>query len=254
MEPMKNLRQNSPWVFSPRLVRIGPLCSLVLAFGMIMGGRGFVQAAIATFTDQTSFTANLESGYYFNNFTGAGTGDTLSYSGGTGGPFPYTISASSGGVTGIRMHSDTGLGISVSTFDHGEQLIITFTGANKPTAIGGYFFWSELNDPSEVIAGTIRADLSIGGTVVESLDITSSGNSSIGFGGFTTTGQAFDSLTLSLVDYSSGFYFPTVDNFYVGLNAVPQAGGWVAGSFVALFAIGRTGFGFLRRRSATQST
>lgn len=256
MEPMKSFWQSSSRTFSRRLICTGPFCSLVLAAGMTAGVPGFLRAAITTFSDQTSFTASLENSYYLNNFTGVRAGEYLDFAGGTGITFSYRISASDeSGVTSIGMDSSSGLGDSMSIFEVNKQMIITFTGVNKPTAVGGNFFWSTLFDGTptsdDVIAGTIRADLNIGGSV-ETIYVTSTGNSSIGFGGFTTDGQGFDSLTLSLLNYSSGDYYPTLDNFYVGINAVPEASGWVAGSFIALFAIGRTGFGFLRRRAALQ--
>lgn len=226
---------------------------LTVALGVGMAFDSPLRAAIAIYTDSGSFTPTLQSGYYLNNFTGAGSGASLPYSGGTG-PFAYTITASgSFGVTGVAMNAASGLGDSVSTFGQNAVLTFTFTGANKPTAVGGNFFWSDNSTPANVAAGTVRADVKIGGTSVQTLDISSTGNSSIGFGGFTTDGTAFDSITFTLVGYTSGAFYSTVDNFYVGnVNPVPEAGGWVAASFISIFVVGRTGWGFLCRRLARQ--
>jgi hypothetical protein len=204
-------RRSSFWSSS----RLSVIVCLVTV--LIVGTSG--RSAIVEYNDASSFAAALEAGAYFNNFTGAGSGSSLSYTGPspTLGPFRYTISASgSFGVTGVEMAIDSGLGLSVSTFEENAQLTITFTGTNKPTAIGGNFFWSDLSSPANVVSGTIRADFNIGGSTVYTLDIASSTNTSIGFGGVTTDGEAFDSVTLTLLDYVFGDFFPTIDNFQIG--------------------------------------
>ena len=224
---------------------------LLVTLLAVLGGQTVLRAAFIDFSDSTSFGAAVQSGSYLNDFTGAGSGPSLSFSGGTG-PFSYTIAATPGGVTGVNMNPLSGLGDCVSTFNPNISLVITFTGGNKPTAVGGNFFWSDLSTPSSVVSGVVHADFKIGGLSVHTLDITSSGNSSIGFGGVTTDGAAFDSLTLTLVGYTSGNFFTSIDNFRVGITAVPEPGGWVAAGFVAFFVLGRTGLGFVQRRLARQ--
>jgi hypothetical protein len=192
----------------------------------VISGGNAVRAAITQYSDPSSFASANQAGSYLNDFTGAGSGTSLSFSGGTG-PFAYTITASgSFGVTGVPMDGASGLGTSVSTFDPNATLIITFTGTNKPTAIGGNFFWSDLSSPSDVVSGTIHANFKIGGSSVHTIDIPSTGNTSIGFGGITTDGVAFDSLELTLLSYISGDFFSTVDNFRIGqvtYNVLPPS-------------------------------
>lgn len=209
-------------------------CHVVIAilFTAMSGGNA-VRAAIMAYSDPGSFASAIQSGSYLNDFTGAGTGGSLPFSGGTG-PFAYTITAS-GGVTGVPMDGASGLGTSMSTLVVNAGLIITFTGANKPTAIGGNFFWSDLSSPSDVVSGTIHANFKIGGTSVHTLDISSSGNSSIGFGGITTDGVAFDSLELTLLGYTSGNFYSSIDNFHVGqMSPVPEPTEWALIIFAAL--------------------
>lgn len=216
-----------------------------------MSGGNPVRAAITEYSDSSSFAAAVQPGSFLNDFTGAVSGSSLSYSGGTG-PFAYTITSSAGfGVTGVPMNPASGLGISASTFVENATLIITFTGANRPTAIGGNFFWSNLNSPSDVVAGTLHADFKVGGSSVHTLDVLSSGNGAIGFGGVTTDGAGLDSIELSLLGYTSGFFFATVDNFHVGQAvAVPEPGSLVTAGFIGLFVLGRVGWRSLRRQGA----
>ena len=222
---------------------------LLVTLLAVLGGQTVLRAAFIDFSDSTSFGAAVQSGSYLNDFTGAGTAASLSFSGGTG-PFSYTVTSPPGGVTEVMMAPATGLGDSLSNFGQ-VAMIITFTGGNKPTAVGGNFFWSDNSSPSHVVSGTVHADFKIGGISVHTLDIFSSGDSSIGFGGVTTDGAAFDSVTLTLVS-PIGTVFPSMDNFRVGINAVPEPGGWVAAGFVAFFVLGRTGLGFVQRRLARQ--
>lgn len=213
---------------------------------LVVLGQCSASAGIATYTSESSFTANLQTGYYLNDFSGAGVGDSLVFSQGA---FSYTISATPmGGVNGIATHQ-ADVYDAMSTYWENDQLVITFRGTGGytlPTAVGGYLFWTDLSNPANVIAGTVHAQLNDG----TSLDVYSS-SGHVNFGGFTTDGTAFTSLTFSLVGYTSGDRFATLDNFYVG-SAVPEPSGWVAAGFVALFVIGRTGFGYLRRRQAAR--
>src|SRR5262245_10818595 len=122
---------SSSWFYSSLKAIIAVMTTLIVA----TAGR----AAIVEYTNSNSFAAALEANSYLNAFSGAGTGESLSYMGPspTLGPFAYIISASgSFGVTGVDMATASGLGQSVSTFEENALLIITFTGTNKPTAIG----------------------------------------------------------------------------------------------------------------------
>ncbi len=211
------------------------------------------------YTDASAFAAALAPGGYLNDFSTAGSGASLSFTGPTPvtGPFSYTVTSSGAfGVTGVDMAALSGLGRSISTFDENAVLIFTFTGATKPTAIGGNFFWSDLNSPANVVNGTVTAAFKIGGLTVHSFEVSSTGNSSIGFGGVTTDGTPFDSVTFTLKNYSSGFFFPTADNFNIGLTPVPEPGGWVAAAFTGFVVLGgfcKEGWRFLRRRRAAKA-
>lgn len=222
---------------------------------LMLGVNNSPAPVYTDYTDASAFAAALAPGGYLNDFTGSGSGASLSFTGPTPvtGPFSYTITSSGAfGVTGVDMAPASGLGRSMSTFDENAVLIVTFTGATKPTAIGGNFFWSDLSSPANVTSGTVTAAFKIAGLTVHSFDVTSTGNSSIGFGGVTTDGTPFDSVEFTLKNYSSGFFFPTADNFLIGLVApVPEPGGWVAAAFSGLFVLGglgKAGWRFLRRQ------
>jgi hypothetical protein len=235
---LKNHR-NSTIRFSWQIV-------MAILLATLSGGNA-VRAAITEYSDPSSFAAALQPGAYLNDFTGSGRGSSLLYSGGTG-PFAYTITSSGiSQVTGVPMDAASGLGTSVSTFVENATLIITFTGGNKPTAIGGDFFWSDLSSPSDVISGTLHADFKIGGSSVHTLDVASTGNSDVGFGGIATDGVGFDSIELTLLGYTSGDFFSSVDNFHVGQAiAVPEPSSWVLAGLVGLFVLGRA---YASRRS-----
>lgn len=223
--------------------------SLVAILLVAMSGGNAVRAAISEYTDPGSFAAALQPGSFLNNFTGANqAGQSFPYSGGTG-PFAYTVTSTGpSGVTVFQMQPASGLGQALSTFNANAALIITFTGDNKPTAIGGNFFWSDFS--ANVISGTIHADFKIGGSSVHTLDVASTGNSDIGFGGITTDGAGFDSIELTLLGYTSGNFFSTVDNFHVGQAiVVPEPSSWVVAGFMGLFLLGRAGWAHASRRS-----
>lgn len=215
-----------------------------------VSGGNAVRAAITEYSDSGSFAAAVQPGSFLNNFTGANqSGQSLQFSGGTG-PFAYTATSTGpNGVTVFQMQAASGLGQALSTFNPGVALIITFTGDNKPTAIGGNFFWSDF--PADVISGTVHADFKIGGSSVHTFDVASTGNTDIGFGGITTDGAGFDSIELTLLGYTSGNFFSTVDNFHVGQAIlVPEPSSWAVAGLVGLFFIGRAGWAYVSRRNA----
>ena len=238
------------------LSRHALLVSLAV-LGISVLSQGAATAAITTYTSEASFTPNLQAGYYLEDFSSASTAGatTMTFSGPSpANTFSYVIGASdSGGVVGVPtdfQKNSTSQGRALSTFTEGVGLVINFTGANV-TAVGGNFFWTDNSSPTAaVVAGDVHAQLNDG----TSVDISSSANNSVGFGGFTSDGAAITSLTLSLKNYSSGFYYPTLDNFYVGqVSAVPEAGAWWAAGFLGLLLVGRSGFAFLKRRQASQA-
>ena len=225
---MKSLNKFASWL---ALVLMAALCQFRAA------------AAIQTFTTVPSFTGALQSGYYLENFNGVGDGPPVAFTGGDA-PTPtisYLFSAPNG-ASGVV----TGGGRAISTQSPNEVLTITFTGIH-PTAIGGDFFWTTL---FEAVAGSVQ--VKYGGGASDFIDVPLSGGGS--FAGITTDNAlGFSSISMSLVGYTSGDYFPTVDNFYVGIaTPVPEAGTWVAGAFIGLFVVTRTGWGIMRRRLARQ--
>ena len=230
---MKSLNKFASWL---ALVLMAALCQFSAS------------AAITPFTDSGSFTAALQTGYYLENFTSAPDvvygppSPPHTFSGGTPN-FSYTITSPGNGGAGSV---DVGGSRAISTFTANDVLTITFTGI-QPTAIGGDFFWTTF---SEAVAGSVQ--VKYGGGASDFIDVPLSGGGS--FAGITTDNAlGFFSISMSLVGYTSGLYFPTVDNFYVGnATPVPEAGTWVAGAFIGLFVVTRTGWGIMRRRLARQ--
>ena len=194
-------------------------------------------AAVQTYTTLSAFTAGLQAGYYLENFNAVGPSGPYNFTGGTP-SFSYSFT-SPGSVTPVDV---VGGSRAISTFDANDLLTLTF-GANKPTAIGGDFFWTDLL-PGQAVAGSIRVQY---GGASEFFNVPQPSGGT--FLGITTDNPAgFSALTISLVGYTTGNYYPTVDNVVVG-NAVPEPRGWV---FISLFAAGWAGWRILRRRLAPQ--
>lgn len=168
-------------------------------------------SALATvYVDSASFLANVQPGYYFNNFASVGGGPTssLSFNNGT---FAYTISAAGAGGSGL--YNDPGL---ISTDSALDYIVVTFTSGNV-TAVGGNFFSSDINFAP--FASNVTIDLSDGTSV------TFASASASDFRGFTS-GTVITSMTIDAADIdpiSGPFVWSTMDNFYVG-SAVPAPG------------------------------
>lgn len=181
-------------------------------------------AMAAVYTDSASFLAQVQPGFYFNNFTGVPTGaqPSLSYS---SGGFSYTISTAPGSISGL--FNGTGF---VSTDNAQDMIQIDFTSGNV-TAVGGNFWATDIN--FNAIAATVAINLSDGTSV--SFNSTSAND----FRGFTST-QTITSLTIDALDVPGGaFAWSTLDNLYVG-QAIPAPG--------AMALLGLGGLAAARRR------
>lgn len=179
-------------------------------------------AMAAVYTDSASFLADVQPGFYFNNFTGVPQGDqgSLNFS---GNGFAYTISAVGPGSN--RLFNGPGI---ISTDFATDAIQITFTSGNV-TAVGGNMWATDVN--FNAITANMVVSLSDGTTV----NFTASNANA--FRGFTST-QTITSLTIDALDTGTNAW-STLDNLYVGA-AVP------APNAMALLGLG--GLAAARRR------
>ena len=190
---------------------------------MFLAGAAMAPPALATvFTDSASFLAQVQPGFYFNNFSSVGGGATPSLSFNSGG-FAYTVTAFGPGSQ--QLFNDPGL---VSTDSALDAIRITFTSGNV-TAVGGNFFSSDIN--FNAIAASVTVALSDGQSV------TFNSSSANDFRGFTST-QTITSLTIDALDAAAPAW-STLDNLYVG-QAIPAPG--------AMALLGLGGLAAARRR------
>jgi hypothetical protein len=194
-----------------------------------------VRAQTTTHTTLSSFLAATQPGAWTNTFTEAPSlrASPVVYSQGA---FSYQVSAA-GGATPIYVSGGGVSGSFIGNTYGNQQLVFTFLAGNV-TAIGGNFFITDINDAFQAAPVTIT--LSNGTTTT----FTPGGISD--FRGFTTTGAAITSLTLSAPGASR---FNSVDNFVVGLaatstNVVPEPSTYV------LMASGLLMLGAVTRRRA----
>jgi MYXO-CTERM domain-containing protein len=190
---------------------------------MFLAGAVMAAPAMAdVFTDSASFLANVQPGFYFNNFASAPSGAVPSLSFSSGG-FAYTVSTG-GGVSGL--FNGTGL---ISTDNAADVIRIDFTSGNV-TAVGGNFWSTDIN--FFPFAATVDVELSDGTSV--SFNSTSAND----FRGFTSN-SVITSLTIDAIDPLSGPAWSTLDNLYVG-QAIPAPG--------AMALLGLGGLAAARRR------
>ncbi len=158
------------------------------------------------YSDQATFVSLLSPGYYLENYSGLAAGTHPSTINFSQGAFSYTASASQG------LWVNSAGGNALSTNNAGDPILFTFTSGNV-TAVGGYFFPTDIGE--NLISGTIALALSDGTTAT----LVNPGRSS--FFGFTTSSAYITSLSVDAPD-GSGYAWPTVDDLYVGVNAVPE--------------------------------
>jgi hypothetical protein len=178
-------------------------------FGFVISGVLLTVAtapAATIFTDQSTFVATLQPGFYLENFSGFSPGDqgssTLNFSQGA---FSYTATA----PQDLWINSAINLALSTTVSDN--TITFNFTSGNV-TAVGGFFYPSDVNE--NLTTGDIALGLSDG----TSATLTNPGTTS--FRGFTTTGGL---LITSLTVSPPSSQFATVDDFYVGSVATSEA-------------------------------
>ena len=215
-----------------------PLVVLVMS-------QGTTFAAVQTYTTEASFISAINSSYKETFTTLIDAGEPISFSGGA--PITYTIGSQSGnGVTPFDVGGISGAR-AIGPYDANDVLVITFTGT-KPTAIGGDFFWTGGVNNS-LTAGSVKVQYGGVSDFIE-VPLPSAGS----FAGITTDGVGFSSVSVSLIAYTAGDFRPTLDNFYVGqVNPVPEPGTWLAGGFIALVMVSRTGIRLVKRKLVPQS-
>jgi hypothetical protein len=171
------------------------------------------QAAIITYTNQTSFLNAIQSGYYLEGF------ESLSLTGLTASPINY-----SNGTYSYQASAQNGF---VGAGTSGDHWLATNTAANPVTisnltptitAIGGFFFTSDLN--GSLISGTINVSVNGG-----SSSLSTSTNSSTNFFGFISdNGTPLTGLVVNATQ-TSGSRWATTNNLIVGqaaTTAVPE--------------------------------
>jgi hypothetical protein len=167
--------------------------------------------ASISYTNETTFLAGIQAGYYLEDFNAYTYGSYNS-------PNPLSLSANGYGWT---MSSPGGLYSSKSAMSTGNTntaIIVNFSG-NPVTAIGGIFGPSDAD--GNFVAGNLNLTLSDG---------TSLTNYPVNIGdflGFTST-VPITSMTINAPDSDM---FAQVDHFYVGTAVVPIPGAvWLLGS------------------------
>jgi hypothetical protein len=228
------------------------LLSLKVA-GLVLVGFALCPAlsqAALVFTDKTDFLNNrIAPGSYLENFEGltaGGQGGNLARS---SGGFSYTVSA----PTSVYVVSDLTApplpsGQAITTFFNGNNLVITFTSGNV-TAVGGDFFLTNLEE--NWVAGTFTVGLNDGTTSNVDLLTGPPAANTVAFRGFTSD-SPITSLTISGFN-APGTQFGTLDNFYVGVNAVPEAPTWIGVGLIALVITGRAAMAGLNVRKSRRS-
>lgn len=194
-----------------------------VAFVAVAAGAAFASVSSATvFTSQASFVAQLQAGFFLNDFTGIPTGSVPSLAFNSGG-FAYTITATGPGSN--NLFNDPGV---VSTDSALDAILVTFTGGG-PTAVGANMWSTDIN--FQPFAAQMTINLSDGQSRVFNSTAASD------FTGFTS-GVAITSILIDAAD-TGGNAWATLDNLYVG-RMIPTPGG------AAL--LGLAGVAGLRRR------
>ncbi len=159
------------------------------------------------YTDEASFQAALDAGYYleefnvYNNWNGVSSPQSLGPVNG----WEYDVSASTGSLWALAVYSGC-----LSTQYGDAVLTITFTGSQEVKAVGGNLFGSDWD--GNVMSDTIHVELSDG--TYDDYDSTAGY-----FRGFTSS-VPITSLSVSVLgathDENWPGPYPTVDHLYVG--------------------------------------
>lgn len=198
------------------------MVSRLLASAALVVCAGSAMASSTVYTDSASFLANVQPGFFFNDFATVPVGSVPSVSA-SGNGFGYTITATGAGSN--NLFNDPGI---ISTDSALDAILVTFTGA-PVTAIGGNFWASDI---SFFPTGTnVTINLSDGTNV----SFPTTGPNT--FRGFTSN-VAITSMTIDAPE-SPANAWATMDNFYVGA-AIPAPG--------AVAMLGVAGLAATRRR------
>jgi hypothetical protein len=182
-------------------------------------------SAATAYTDSATFLGLTAPGRYTETFTG-GVAVTASASFLAGG-FGYTLT-STGGSTPIYRNGEF-----IGNTYGNQSLTVTFTAGN-PTAIGGNFYISDIDDL--FVAAPVTINLSDGTTAT----FIPSGTATGSYRGFIAT-VPITSLVLSA---PGTLRYNSIDNFTVGVAAaVPEPASGV------LMALGVAGLLAVRRRA-----
>ncbi len=175
-------------------------------------------ASAAQYTSEGAFVANLNPGYYREQFTSyplnSGPATPMAFTGGSG----YAYQASTGAqaflifdVAGNKYLTTSG----TETFQWSSPVTITFTGA-PVTAIGGAFFMTT------AFGGLAGSDVAV--TLSDGASVVLSGQTNGSFFGYTSS-SPIASLTISP---PATHHFVAIDNLYVGSAVVPAPAGVLA--------------------------
>lgn len=183
--------------------------------------------AATVYTDQTTFQAALDPGFYTETFS-LGLGSNQPVFSFTNGTFSYQISSGSGDA--YYAFSEF-----MATYDSNRSLIITFTSGNV-YGVGGLFFHT---DVQEAVLFNSAMTITLSDGTVENIPLTA-GNDYRGF----IANVPITSLTISA---AGAGLFNSVDNLTVGglpSQVVPEPS-----SVALLLGAGALGAWRLRRRA-----
>jgi hypothetical protein len=180
--------------------------SLVLALAFTLPAQG----QVTTYTSQAAFLAAVNPGYYLETFNSLpALAEIPTPQNFSQGPFAYSAAS---GPNGDFFTAGSGSDVWLSTNFAVDSMTFTITGA-PVTAIGGFFFTSDITGAAQV--GNIFLSTNL--TAQQTLN----GTTPTTFLGFTST-TPFTTLTVS-ADQTNGFIWPTANDFIVGLAAsVPE--------------------------------
>ncbi len=212
---------------------------VVSCLAVLVATAGQVQAGVITYTDKTSFMAALASSS-MDNFDNLPAGFFAGPHNRTVGAYTYQATAVNGFYR-VGSGSDSWLSTNIATDP------IEFTiNAGGPTAIGGFFFATNLS--GALTNSTVSVSIN-GGLFGQSVSTNSATNF---FGWVSTDGTQISSLRVSTTDANT---YPTVNDLILGqanFSAVPEP------TSLAMFGIGASVAGITaarrRRREKQQKT
>lgn len=198
-----------------------------LAFAVLFGTGSTAHAAITIYTTEASYLAAISS-------PGVDTFEDFNISGST--PSPVVRAAGIYGYTADTAPAGTFFGAGSTT----DRWLSTNTATDTVTfgaftggvsGLGGFFFGSDVAGLFKAGSVTVSAT-DADGTVTQNIV----GATTSSFLGFVSSGPLF-SASVSAVQPSSGFLWPTINNLTLGsVSAVPEPSTW---------AMMLLGFGFI---------